>query len=155
MRKVELARRIAEDTVLPTPRQQSIEAPEASRGAPRWTWAKLLKRVFDHDLATCPRCQQGTLRIIAAITHVQVIRNILRHLKRALDPPPIAPSRSSQALLAGAAPCASSASSGLLVCRWEAEVRPLSVRLASAYGHTLCEALLRTNRAVLASTRER
>jgi len=56
-------------TIISTPRQQGIEAPEASPGAPRWTWAKLLKRVFDLDLATCPQCQRGTLRMIAVITH--------------------------------------------------------------------------------------
>jgi hypothetical protein len=41
----------------------------------------------------CPVCQRGTLRIIAAITEVNVIRKILRHLKLAVDPPPIAPAR--------------------------------------------------------------
>jgi hypothetical protein len=91
-------------TIIPTPRQQSIEASAASRGAPRWTWAKLLKRVFDLDLATCPRCQRGTLRIIAAITHAQVIHKILRHLQRAPDPPRIAPAQCAQAAFAWAAP---------------------------------------------------
>ena len=33
----------------------------------------------------CPACQQGTLRIIAAMTEVSVIRKILRHLKLAVD----------------------------------------------------------------------
>jgi hypothetical protein len=41
----------------------------------------------------CPVCQQGTLRIIAAITEVRVIQKILRHLKLAADPPPIAPAQ--------------------------------------------------------------
>jgi hypothetical protein len=41
----------------------------------------------------CPVCQQGTLRIIAAITEVNVIRKILRHLKLAVEPPPITPAR--------------------------------------------------------------
>jgi hypothetical protein len=86
------------------PFQQGIEVPEASRGAPRWTWAKLLKRVFDLDLAICPRCQRGTLRMIAAITHAQGIHKILRHLKRPPDPPPIAPARCAQAAFAWAAP---------------------------------------------------
>ena len=44
-------------------------------------------------MARCPFCQQGTLRIIAAITHGEVIRKILRHLKLAADPPSIAPAR--------------------------------------------------------------
>ena len=37
--------------------------------------------------------QQGSLRIIAAITQGEVIRKILRHLKLAVDPPSIAPAR--------------------------------------------------------------
>ena len=56
-----------------------------------WSWARLLKRVFALDMACCPWCQRGALRIIAAITHGEVIRKILRHLKLAVDPPPIAP----------------------------------------------------------------
>jgi hypothetical protein len=53
--------------------------------------------VFALDMATCPFCRQGVLRIIAAITQVEVIRKILRHLKRAADPPPLAPARARQA----------------------------------------------------------
>jgi hypothetical protein len=56
-------------------------------------WAQLLKRVFAIDLARCPVCQQGRLRIIAAITEVHVIQKMLRHLKLAVDPPPIAPAQ--------------------------------------------------------------
>src|SRR5262249_14689820 len=44
-------------------------------------------------MARCPFCQQGTLRMIAAITQGAVIRKILRHLKLAVDPPPVAPAR--------------------------------------------------------------
>jgi hypothetical protein len=91
-------------TIIPTPRQPGIAEPEASLGGPRWTWATLLRRVFALDLATCPRCQRGTLRILAAITHAKVIHKILRHLKRAPDPPCIAPARCAQAAFAWAAP---------------------------------------------------
>jgi len=52
-----------------------------------------LKRVFALDMARCPWCQEGTLRIIAAITQGEVIRTILRHLKLAVDPPAMAPAR--------------------------------------------------------------
>jgi hypothetical protein len=62
-------------------------------GAPRWGWARLPKWVFALDMARCPFYQRGTLRIIAAMTHGEVIRKILRHLKLAVDPPPIAPAR--------------------------------------------------------------
>jgi hypothetical protein len=47
-------------------------------------------------MACCPFCQRGALRIIATITQGEVISQILRHLKRAADPPPIAPARSRQ-----------------------------------------------------------
>jgi hypothetical protein len=79
--------------IIPTPRQQGVDEPEASTASPCWSWARLLKRVFALDMARCPFCQQGSLRILAALTHGEVIRKILRHLKLAADPPPIAPAR--------------------------------------------------------------
>jgi hypothetical protein len=56
-----------------------------------------LGRVFGLEVATCPLCHQGTLRLIAVITQGEVIRKILRHLKLSADPPPIAPARARQA----------------------------------------------------------
>jgi len=82
--------------MIPTPRQQGVDGREASARTPRWSWARLLKRVFDLALSTCPLCRRGSLRIIAAITHEAVIRRILRHLKLAAVPPPIAPARARQ-----------------------------------------------------------
>ncbi len=38
-------------------------------------------------------CQQGRLRIIAAITEIRVIKKVLRHLKLVVAPPLIAPAR--------------------------------------------------------------
>jgi len=51
-------------------------------------------------MATCPFCRRGSLRIIAAITQESVITRILRHLKLASVPPPIAPARCRQELFA-------------------------------------------------------
>jgi Putative transposase/Transposase zinc-binding domain len=79
--------------IIPTPRQQGVEEPAGSTASPNWTWAQWLKRVFAIAMAHCPVCQQGRLRIIAAITDRSVIMKILRHLKRAVDPPPIAPAQ--------------------------------------------------------------
>jgi hypothetical protein len=79
--------------IIPTPRQQGMADEELDTGSPRWSWARLLKRVLALAMARCPFCQPGTLRIIAAITHGEVIRKILRHLKLAADPPSIAPDR--------------------------------------------------------------
>ena len=83
--------------ILPTPRQQGLAEPEACPTAPHWSWARLLQRVFGLEMVTCPFCQRGTLRLIAVMTQGAVIGKILRHLKRAADPPPIAPARFRQA----------------------------------------------------------
>jgi hypothetical protein len=79
--------------IIPTLRQQGADEPEGSTVSPNWSWARLLKRVFAIDMARCPVCQQGRLRIIAAITEGNVIQKILRHVKLAVDPPPIAPAQ--------------------------------------------------------------
>ena len=52
--------------------------------------------MFDLDMATCPFCQRGALRIIAAITPEAVSTRMLRHLKLAAVSPPIAPAHSRQ-----------------------------------------------------------
>src|SRR6266566_2647099 len=85
------------DTIIPTPRQQGVEGEEAKTGTPFWSWARLMGCVFALDMATCPFCRCGSLRIIAAITQESVITRILRHCKLASVPPPIAPARSRQA----------------------------------------------------------
>jgi len=79
--------------LIPTPRQQGLEDEETDTASPRWSWARLLKRVMALDMARGPFCQRGALRIIAAITQGAVIRKSLRPLKLAADPPPIAPAR--------------------------------------------------------------
>jgi hypothetical protein len=79
--------------IIPTPRQQGVEEQEDSAASPRWSWARLLKCVFAVDMGRCPWCQRGVLRIIAAITQGEVTRQILRHLKRSAEPPPLAPAR--------------------------------------------------------------
>lgn len=76
-------------------RQRGIES-AASPASSRFGWARLLKRVFNIDMERCPRCHQGTLRLIAAITELPGIRRLLTHLKLAALPPPIAPARVEQ-----------------------------------------------------------
>ncbi len=78
---------------MPFPLRYCVEAPDGHTPSPHWGWARLLKRVFALDMARCPVCQQGTLRIIAAITEASVIKKILRHPKLAVNPPPIAPAQ--------------------------------------------------------------
>jgi Putative transposase len=53
----------------------------------RPSWVRLLKRVFDLDLAHCPNCG-GELKIIAAILERPVIEKILTHLGLQARPPP-------------------------------------------------------------------
>ena len=61
----------------------------------RLSWAKLFKRVFDHDLEHCPNCG-GELKIIAAILQQPVIEKILTHLGLQARAPPRAPARGQQ-----------------------------------------------------------
>src|SRR5262245_36606472 len=84
------------EAIIPTPRQQGVDGEEAKTGPPSWSWARLLGCVFALDMATCPFCRRGSLRIIAAITQAEVIRKMLRHLKLAADPPPLTPARARQ-----------------------------------------------------------
>jgi len=86
--------------IIPIPRQQGVDGDETQTGTPYWNWARLLGRVFDLDMGTCLFCRRGALRIIAAITQESVITRILRHLKLASVPPPIAPARCRQELFA-------------------------------------------------------
>jgi hypothetical protein len=86
--------------IIPTLRQQGVDGEETRTGTSYWHWARLLGRVFDLDMATCPFCRRGSLRIIAAITHESVITCILRHLKLASVPPPLAPARCRQEIFA-------------------------------------------------------
>jgi hypothetical protein len=88
------------DAIIPTPRQQGVDGEEKKTGTPYWHWARLLGRVFALDMATCPFCRRGSLRIIAAITQESVITRILRHLKLASVPPPITPARCRQEIFA-------------------------------------------------------
>lgn len=62
---------------------------EAVQARPhRISWARLLKRVFDIDMHTCPNCGGGELKIIAAILERPVIEKILTHLGLDPQPPP-------------------------------------------------------------------
>ena len=58
----------------------------------RFSWARLLKRVFQIDLEHCPN-GGGELKIIAAILESAVIERILMHLGLQTHAPPWAPAR--------------------------------------------------------------
>ena len=73
--------------IIPTPRQQGVDEEEAKAATPYWRWERLLGRVFALDVATCPLCRRGALRIIAALTQESALTHILRHLKLGCSTP--------------------------------------------------------------------
>ena len=81
----------------PEPAAQAVHPAEcetkcAHHRPARLSWAKLLKRVFELDMAHCPNCG-GELKIIAAILEAPVIEKILTHLGLQARAPPRAPAR--------------------------------------------------------------
>jgi hypothetical protein len=82
--------------IVPAPPERATEPPtdhaSAQGDAPRMSWARLLKQVFDIDIEHCPNCG-GALKIIAAIEDPPVIIKILSHLGLPTRGPPRAPAR--------------------------------------------------------------
>jgi len=58
----------------------------------RLSWARLLKRVFRHDVLVCPSCG-GDRQIVAAILDRGVIVRILNHLRLPTDEYSVTPAR--------------------------------------------------------------
>ena len=58
---------------------------------PNYSWAALLKRVFDVDAVKCPDCG-AQMRILAAIDELDIIDRILTHL--GIDAAPVEPAPS-------------------------------------------------------------
>ena len=61
----------------------------ATRHGRNYTWAELMKRVFEIDVLECPRCL-GRMRIVAAIHPPDATRKILDCLGLPSRAPPIA-----------------------------------------------------------------
>ena len=87
--------------IVPSPPEQATApACDHAQGAPRLSWARLLKRVFDIDIEHCPNCG-GSLKIIAcpeprrraAIEDPPVIVKILAHLGLPTRAPPRSPAQ--------------------------------------------------------------
>ncbi len=74
--------------VVPKPAPQLTLEEDDPSNKPRMHWARLLKRVFNIDVESCPLCQ-GRVRIIAAIEEPPVIKKILEHLGLPSTPPRI------------------------------------------------------------------
>ncbi len=67
-------------------------AEPALRRAARYAWAVLLARIYEVFPLRCPKCG-GDMRIIAFITEMAVVRDILLALGEPIAPPTSAPAR--------------------------------------------------------------
>jgi hypothetical protein len=76
-----------------------LKASPRAAGPPRaWTWAALMRRVFDLDVLVCPRCDGG-LRVIAIVQDPLAGQAILAHLARSAAPAPPGPAPPAPAAL--------------------------------------------------------
>ena len=74
-------------------RAEVEQSTEQKKGAGRYiSWSRLLRRVFNLAMETCPNCG-GQVKVIAAIEEPIVIRKILVHLGLSPHPPPRFPAR--------------------------------------------------------------
>jgi hypothetical protein len=75
----------------PGPVAPGPPAPARHRSG-RGSWASLLRRVFDVDALSCPRCSTPMV-VLAFLTDPTVVHKILDHLHLPSDPPAVAPAR--------------------------------------------------------------
>ncbi len=68
------------------------DAGDRPSGRHRFSWAKLLARVFRIDVSVCPECG-GPMRVIAALSEPASIRRCLEGMGLSGRAPPIAPAR--------------------------------------------------------------
>ena len=72
------------------PQLQEPTAEPTTARAGRHPWAWLLKRVFQADLSTCPKCHSRMRIVEIALTAEAIARTLARH-DLASPPPPRAP----------------------------------------------------------------
>lgn len=70
--------------------QEPTPHPSHARGR-YLDWAELMRRVFEFDVTVCPRCRTSGMQVIACITDVDVIRDILTHIGQPTAPPRLEP----------------------------------------------------------------
>jgi len=63
---------------------------KAGRKRKKYSWAELMKRVFDIEVLRCPYCR-ARRKLIAQITEAPVIRAFLECLGLPTDPPELKP----------------------------------------------------------------
>jgi hypothetical protein len=75
----------------PVSLSENRQAESESKMRPRnYSWAQLMRRVWDIDVLECPRCG-GRMRVLCAINAPAAIRKILDCFGLPSRPPPIAP----------------------------------------------------------------
>ncbi len=74
------------------PSAELDDARAAATAGYRMRWARLLSRVFGHEVLTCPGCG-GERRIIAALTEREGVVQVLAHLGLPTEAPHAAPAR--------------------------------------------------------------
>ena len=83
----------------PEPSARPFDASPRAAGTPgAWPWAALLRRVFDFDVLTCPRCG-SRLRVIATVQDPLAVQAILASLARSGAPAPPGPAPPAPAAL--------------------------------------------------------
>ena len=65
----------------------SVNDDAGARSPRRWTWARLLRRVFAIEVLVCARCG-GPRRILGAVTEPPAVWRVLVALGLAAEPPP-------------------------------------------------------------------
>ncbi|MEM7206026.1 MAG: hypothetical protein AAF628_37570, partial [Planctomycetota bacterium] len=58
----------------------------------RYSWAELMKRVFETDVLRCPACG-GVRKVLASVMEAAAVRRVLAHLGKPLEAPVVAPAR--------------------------------------------------------------
>ena len=70
------------------PDADELAGPDDPARERRLAWADLLKRVWQADVLSCPKCG-GRMRLIAVVQDPGVVEKILRHLRLwSRGPPP-------------------------------------------------------------------
>src|SRR2546422_1903286 len=78
-----------DSTATPAATAQEALQPGPCRHGRNYTWAELMKRVWELDVLECPRCR-GRMKIVAAIHSPNAIQKILNCLGLPSRAPPIA-----------------------------------------------------------------
>ncbi|MEK7706282.1 MAG: hypothetical protein AAB426_15080 [Myxococcota bacterium] len=70
------------------PQTQSSEGADSHHSHRyRLSWAQALAKVFEIDIAVCPRCRQRGMQQIAVIQDARVLRAMLASMAKETEPP--------------------------------------------------------------------